>query len=248
MDAQFWLWLTTAVMLVGGGVILLIGKRRTAEEEIHTVLHGIVPIIAACSYFAMAIGQGSVVLPLGAPAETGRVFYFARYIDWSFTTPLLLLTLATTSQHSGMRRHGAVAGLLLADLMMILTALFFGLSDVPWIKWTWFLVSCVAFLAVFYVIWVSLLGESAGERGDVQRLYRRNAAILTVLWLAYPVVLAAGDDGLAIVGTTLGVGAIAALDFVSKVVYGLMTISGHSKVVERDMASQGRQTMPRLAA
>lgn len=249
MTAQFWLWLGTIAMLAGGGAILVIGKRRTPAEEAHTVFHGIVPIIAACSYFAMAVGQGSVVLPLGAPADSGRLFYFARYIDWSFTTPLLLLTLAMTAQHSGMKRHGAVAGLLLADLMMILTALFFGLSDVAWIKWTWFLISCVAFLAVFYVIWVSLLGENAAEREDVQGAYRRNASILSVLWLIYPLVLAVSTDGLGWIGSATGVALIAVLDLVSKVGYGLMTVGSHARIVDRDLSSApGPQSALRAAA
>ena len=181
MNAQFWLWLGTIVMLVGGLAILGIGKRRTGHEQAHTIYHGIVPIIAACSYFAMAAGQGAVVLPLGAPEGAGRLFYYARYIDWTFTTPLLLLSLCYTAMHSGLRRGGLVAGLLLADLVMILTALFFGLSEVAWIKWTWFLVSCVAFLAVYYVMWLPLLQEAASESAAVQADYRRNAAILSVV-------------------------------------------------------------------
>ena len=78
-----------------------------------TVLHGIVPIIAACSYFTMAAGQGSLLLPAGPDsAHALRVFYYARYIDWSFTTPLLLLGLAGTAMHSGMRRPAAVWGMI----------------------------------------------------------------------------------------------------------------------------------------
>jgi len=126
MDAQTLLWLTTLVMTAGGLFILSIGKRRTPSEELHTVLHGIVPLIAACSYFAMANGQGAIVLgPNAASAgtNTGRIFYFARYIDWTFTTPLLLITLSMTAMHAGQKRAGAIAGAVLADVMMILTAL-----------------------------------------------------------------------------------------------------------------------------
>ena len=131
MGPQFWLWLTTAIMLIGGLAILGLGKRRTPAEELQTTMHGIVPIIAACSYFAMATGQGATVLPT-VDAHTGlvvgRVFYFARYIDWAFTTPLLLISLVLTAMHAGQKRAGVIVGVVLADLLMIVTAFFFGAS------------------------------------------------------------------------------------------------------------------------
>lgn len=60
------MWTTTIVMLVAGLLILMIGKRRTPWESLQTVLHSLVPIIAACAYPAMATGQGLVLLPTGA--------------------------------------------------------------------------------------------------------------------------------------------------------------------------------------
>ena len=248
MTTQFWFWTTTLAMLAGGLAILFIGKRRTPSEETHTVLHGIVPIIAACSYFAMAVGQGSVTLPIeGVPGAT-REFFFARYVDWTFTTPLLLLALSMTSQHSGIRRPGAVGGLLLADVMMIATALFFGLSVTSWIKWTWFLISCVAFLGVFYVLWVSYTQEVAAEREDVQANYRRNATILSALWAAYPVVLLIGNDGLGWIGSAGSVFLIAVLDLASKVAFGLMVTFSHTKTVDRDLSERGGSPKVRMAA
>ena len=248
MTQQFWLWFTTGAMLAGGLAILAIGKRRTPGEEAQTIIHGIVPIIAACSYFAMAAGQGSVILPVeGAPGAT-REFQYARYVDWSFTTPLLLLAVSLTAQHSGMRRHGALGGLLLADLMMVATALFFGLSVTSWIKWTWFLVSCIAFTGVFYVLWVSYMEEAAAERADVQASYRRSAAVLSVLWTGYPLVLLVSEDGLGVISPAASVALIAVLDLASKVGFGLMVTFDHAKLVNRDLAEHGTAPTVRLTA
>ncbi len=250
MDSRFWLWLTTAIMLVGGLAILAIGKRRTPSEELHTALHGIVPIIAACSYFAMAIGQGAITLPvLGAPEGTTRIFYYARYIDWSFTTPLLLTTLAMTAMHAGTKRSGIIVGVILADVMMIATAFFFGLSEILWIKWTWFVISCVAFLAIYYVIWKSQVEANSVERDDVRSNYKRNASILTVLWFIYPIILFFAPDGLRVFSDAFSVFCIAVLDVVSKVVYGLMTTLSDTKTVDRDLAETRTTTgTTRLAA
>ena len=234
MTSQFWLWLDTILMAAGGLVIFAIGKQRTPGEQAHTICHGIVPIIAACSYLAMAAGQGGFNLPLGSPDGTGRIFYFARYIDWTFTTPLLLLSLSITAMHSGMRRWGMVTGLLLSDVLMILTSLFFGASDVFWIKWVWFLVSCVAFLAVYYVIWVTMAAENRRESAKAQSDYRSSALILSVLWLIYPLILAVSTDGLSIVSSTAGVAMIAIIDLVSKVVYGIWATTSTTKLTSEE--------------
>ena len=252
MDSRFWLWLTTAIMLIGGLAILAIGKRRTPSEELHTALHGIVPIIAASSYFAMAIGQGAVSVPIldapGGVAAT-RLFYYARYVDWSFTTPLLLTTLAMTAMHAGPKRPGIIVGVILADVIMIATASFFGASEVAWIKWTWFAISCVAFLGVYYVIWVSQMEANRLERDDVRSNYRRNATTLSVLWLIYPIILFFAPDGLGVFSEAFSVFCIAVLDVVSKVVYGLMTTLSDTKTVDRDLAETRTTTAStRLAA
>ena len=254
MDSQFWLWFDTIAMLAGGLVILFIGKQRNGHEQSHTIYHGIVPIIAACSYLAMAVGQGSVILlhtsaPVaGVVVGGGRLLYFARYIDWAFTTPLLLLALSYSAMHSSLRRGGLVAGLLLSDLMMIVTAFAFAATDDVPVKWTWFIVSCAAFLAVLYVMWVPLLRENATERPSVQADYRRNAALLTVLWIAYPVILFFDSDGLSVISPVLGVALIAIIDLVSKVVYGLLAVAGTKKLVAEDLASGTTTSRMRAAA
>jgi len=134
MNSNSILWVTTIIMLVGGLLILATGKRRTQGEGLHTVLHGIVPMIAACSYLAMATGQGLLQLPtvggaiLASKTTPTRVSYFARYIDWTFTTLLLLLSLGLTAMRHGPKRYGAIVGAVLADVIMIITAFAFGAS------------------------------------------------------------------------------------------------------------------------
>ena len=228
-------------MTAGGLLILFVGKRRTPHEFLGTVCHGIVPLIAACSYFAMAAGQGAVSIvsadaATGAVVGSGRIFYFARYIDWSFTTPILLFTLSMLAMRNGPKLTGAILGIILADVMMIVTAFAFGATEAPAVKWTWFLVSCIAFLGVYYVLWIVNTQANASERIDVRQAYRRNASILSVLWLAYPIVLAIAPDGLKLINDASSVLLIAILDVVAKVVYGLMATMSDSKLTERDLA------------
>lgn len=236
------LWVTTIIMLAGGLLILATGKRRTQGEGLHTVLHGIVPIIAACSYLAMATGQGLVQLPtvggaiLAGETTPTRIFYFARYIDWTFTTPLLLVSLGLTAMRHGPKRHGALVGAVLADVIMIITAFIFGASLQGWTKWTWFIVSCVAFLGVYYAIWKTQMEANATQRDDVQATYKRNATILSVVWLVYPIILALAPDGLGIVSDATSVLVIAILDVIAKVAYGYMSVQSDTKATDKDLA------------
>ena len=238
------LWLTTFIMLAGGLAILAKGKRRTPSETLQTVLHGTVPIIAACSYLAMATGQGLVVLPTDTAVASGgggtRLFYFARYIDWTFTTPLLLLSLGLTGMHAGLKRSGLLAGAAIADVLMIVTAFVFGASEIGWMKWTWFIVSCAAFLGVYYVIWMPQMQANAAEREDVRSAYRRGATILSSLWFFYPIVLLVAPDGLNVISDAWSVLGIAVLDVLSKVAYGFVSIASDEAITDRDLAEVGK--------
>ena len=238
MTDQFWLWLGFAGMSAGAALILLTGKSKTPKEGLTTILHGIVPIIAACSYFAMATGQGSILRPNDVPgADPEFNFYFARYIDWVFTTPLLLTALVMTAMHTGLRRPGLLVGIIASDVIMIVTALFFGLTGVAWIKWTWFAISCGAFLAIYYVIWGPLRAEAEHQREDVRSTFKANATILSVIWFIYPIILLIDPEGLRWIGSTASVACIAILDLTAKVLYGLFSTARHSSIAEADVAA-----------
>ena len=240
MDASDILGITSLVLVIGGMAILLMGKHRTKSEGMQTMLHGIVPIIAAVSYFAMYTKQGQVTLPTDAAAEAGqaatRVFYYARYADWSVTTPLLLLSLGLSAMNTGEKRSDLLTGLVLADILMIVTSFIFGASETGWEKWSWFGISTISFLFVYYVIWGPQLAVANRQREDVRAAYKRHAAILSVLWLAYPFVLAASPDGAHVIDSKLAVLLVAILDVLSKVAYGFITIASDKSVTDKDLA------------
>lgn len=81
MTVRFWLWLTLVGMARGAAAIFFVAERRTADEETDGILHGIVPMIAATSYFAMACGQAVVRIPPTGDVTAQYEFYYARYVD-----------------------------------------------------------------------------------------------------------------------------------------------------------------------
>ena len=120
--------------------------------------------------------------------------------------------------------------------MMIVTAFLFAASEVTIVKWAWFVISCAAFLAVLWVLWVPLRRQNASETALVQSTYRRDAGMLMALWFAYPIILVFDTDGTGLIGSTGGVALIAIVDLLSKPVYGLLSVSGMSKVIDEEMS------------
>lgn len=229
MTETFWLWIGTLGMLAGSVLLFVTGGSRTQDEEGHTLIHGFVPLFAAIAYFAMATHQGAMTL------AGNREFLYARYIDWSVTTPALLLALSMTALHGAHRRASLVAGLLTADIVMIVTGLFFGLSSDPFMKWTWYITSCIAFLGVYYVLFGQMRKE-AQCRDDARRsAYNRNVPILSVLWLLYPIFVILGPDGLGYWSATLATACITIIDLLAKVAYGFLSAAGSKKAADGDL-------------
>ena len=112
MTVQTWLWIGVIGMSIGMLLLFFpMQKNKSVSEQADSIAHFLVPMVAMTLYLLMALGHGSVTLP------SGRVFYFARYIDWSITTPLLLLSLVSGAVAGHRHKRGAlIAGLVLSDV------------------------------------------------------------------------------------------------------------------------------------
>ena len=76
------------------GMLYFIGSGwgvRDPEQEQFYVITIFITAIAAASYFSMATGYGLTEIEVAGEALD---IYWARYADWLFTTPLLLLDLS----------------------------------------------------------------------------------------------------------------------------------------------------------
>lgn len=113
-------------------------------KRLYHVITTIITIIAAISYFAMATGHGTAIHHIrirhqndhvpDTYTDVQRQVFWARYVDWSLTTPLLLLDLSLLAGLNGAHMLMAIV----ADVIMILTGLFaaFGSEGTPQ-KWGW---------------------------------------------------------------------------------------------------------------
>ncbi len=208
-------WIGVAFMVAAAIAFLAQSFRTSAENRHHYLTSFLIVLVAATSYFAMAIGQSHVTL------ADGHSIFYARYIDWSITTPLLLLGLATIGMEAIGVDRTLVYGMLAADLYMIGTG-FIGALSVDHSRWLWYVFSCGGFVAVLAIMWGPIRRE-ARVRGR-ESAYVRLAGLLSVLWLLYPVVWALGEEGIRAIAGDVETLCFTVLDVLAKVVFGVLSL------------------------
>jgi hypothetical protein len=164
------------------------------SNRLYHVITTTITTIAAISYFMMATGQGIGIHEtkihehhkhVDQDTETliRRQVFWARYVDWTLTTPLLLLDLGILAGLSG--AHILIA--VIADIVMVLMGLFaaFGNEHTAQ-KWGDYTIAIIAFLVV---IWhLALNGRNAvqARSQNVASFYTAIAVYTLVIWAAYP--------------------------------------------------------------
>lgn len=172
-------------------------RRRSSplvqSKRLYHIVTTLITIFAACSYFAMAAGHGisyhHVVereshkhVP-DTKHDIFREVYWARYVDWSLTTPLLLLDLCLLAGISG----GHIVITMVADEIMIITGLFaaFGSESTPQ-KWGWYAIACIAYLVVIWQLAVQGRGMAMNRGGKVGNFFAAIGGFTLIIWTVYP--------------------------------------------------------------
>ena len=210
------------IMSLSSVAIYAKGSKLPAIRH-HTYMHAAVPFIAATAYLAMTFAIGDIL------KLDGTVTLVARYIDWTFTTPILLSGLVLVALHERRGSAGFIVSIVVLDVLMILTGLLSSLAVLPFLKLVWFAWSCAAFLGVLYILWVPLRAISRGLGGPITAAYAKNLSVLSIVWILYPVVFAVGPEGIRAVSNDATSWAILVLDVVAKVIYAFYAASNIEK-------------------
>jgi bacteriorhodopsin len=157
----------------------------------------------------------------------GRVFHYARYIDWLVTTPLLLLEL------------GALAGisiedslmLVALDILMVLCGFAGGLSHGNATVVMWVL-GCAFFLPIVFDLAVTFRAKAKVVGAAASVCYDKLVVLTLLLWTAYPVVFYIGEYA-EIISTTTEIGLYMGLDVSAKCVFGFVLLTSR-KALEQE--------------
>ena len=214
-----WLGIGTLFMLMGTFYFLIKGWGVTDEEaREYYAITILVPGIASAAYLSMFFGIGLTEVEV---AGRGMLdIYYARYADWLFTTPLLLLDLALLAKVDRV----TIGTLIGVDALMIVTGLVGALSETMLARYTWWLISTISMIVVLYFLATSLRSAAKQRSEEVQKTFNTLTVLTLVLWTAYPILWIIGTEGAGVVGLGVETLAFMVLDVSAKVGFGLILL------------------------
>jgi len=224
----------TLGMALGTIAFIAMGSGETNERKQEFYIVTIfIAAIAAVSYFSMFMGYGVIDVAVGG--ESLKI-YWARYADWLFTTPLLLLDLGLLA---GADRN-TIATLIGLDVGMILTGLVGALAtEGAAMRIAWWGISCGFFVALLYFLVSSLSQQAARKSGEVAALFSTLRNLVIVLWTAYPIVWIIGTEGtIGLIPLGVETAAFMVLDLSAKVGFGFILLRSRN-VLDQVSASAG---------
>ncbi|WP_157579127.1 bacteriorhodopsin [Spirosoma montaniterrae] len=210
-------WLYVAVMAGSALTFLLMSRNPKGVPQYKYLIHTFVVVWSGLAYAALAMNQGKL-------DAFGQTVYYARYIDWAVTTPLLLLSLVLTGKYTVDVKGPLTAALMGTQVIMILTGLLAELSPAgP--RWFWYIAGCVALLIVLRLFWGPLYNIAQQQGQAIANVYRDSAVFLTVQWLLYPTVWLLGTPGVGLFGPLTTTALLILLPIVSKSGFAFYNLS-----------------------
>jgi bacteriorhodopsin len=239
---QIWLWIGTLGMFVGMLYFIARGWGETDERRQEFYIVTIfITAIAFVNYLAMSLGFGLTIIEIGGEELP---IYWARYTDWFFTTPLLLLDLGLLA---GANRN-QLASLVGLDMLMIGTGAIATLSagagvlSVGGRRLVWWGVSTGFLLVLLYMLY-GTLDEKVDQLGpDVRSTFSTLRTLIVVVWLVYPVWWLVGTEGLNVVGINIETAGFMVLDLVAKVGFGIILLSSREALDAVSSAASAQAT------
>jgi bacteriorhodopsin len=167
-------------------------------------------------------GQGYTIVD-------GRVFHYARYIDWLVTTPLLLLDIGALA---GISTEDSIM-LVFLDVLMVLAGLAGGLSKGAASLWM-FILGTVFFLPIVYDLAFTFRAKARVVGASTSACYDKLVFLTVLLWTAYPFIFFFAEYA-GLLSTTAEIGTYMVLDVSAKCVFGFILLTSHKSLQEESM-------------
>ncbi len=209
-------WIYVLVMFGGSAIVAFLSRNPKKVPKIEYFLAFFIPIWSALAYMAMALGQGMVEVE-------NQIAFYARYLDWIVTTPLLLISLSLVAMYRVKKDIILIAGLVAADIIMILTGLIADISKGN-LRYLWFIIGIIGFFVSLYIIWIPLVKIADSQGETIGKIYKGLALYLTIFWIGYPTTWILGPSGLGLISQTWDTYLFVILPIFSKVGFGLLVL------------------------
>lgn len=207
--------------------------KKSGDAQFFEGLTMMITGIATVAYLTMFSGVGRIYIH-------DRKFFYARYIDWILTTPLMLwdiLALAGASSSEIMLTCGI-------DMLMIGFGVVGGATP-GYKKWIFWVLACLCFMHVVGVLMKYLSSEKFG--GAAKKLYGQVAWLTIILWTFYPIVWVLAEGG-HFVSCTAEAGLYMVLDVLSKCLFGFVIVGSRSALDAVGAKAEGDESRGLMSA
>jgi len=219
------LWIGTFSM--GGSAIMFYNKARGQRtgSRMHYYMTMMICLIATLAYLTMTYGYGILMMP---PNDDWcvRPFYYARYVDWALTTPLMLLEICAVAGAS----FDAQIWLTGTDFVMIVAGLI-GALITGHDKWFFWISGMLVFMPILWYLqhpnglksFITNRRSAEGSELNDRKaeLYGKVAFITAFFWAGYPLVWVLAE-GHGVISVDFECILYTVLDICSKVVFGFV--------------------------
>ncbi|KAM0551852.1 hypothetical protein ACHAPJ_008188 [Fusarium lateritium] len=237
------LWVLFVAMTVVSAIFALLSWNVAVQRRVFYFLTTLTTLISALAYFAMASGQTSYFnctsvrdhhkhIP-DTHHDVCRQVFWARYVDWAISTPILVLELSLLAGIDGAHTIFAIV----ANVIFVLAGAFSAVGHANTAqKWGWYAISIIGYLFTIWHVAVHGSRTSRARGTKIARLFGSISVAALILWTVYIVVWgAAGGAWKVKVGTEVVIYAV--LDVLTKAVLGLWLITA---------TRQNRDTTPEI--
>lgn len=232
-DGKVALWVAFAGLFIPMMYMYLSCVAAPKGKKYFHIISMLINAIASLAYLAMANGYGCVYV---YGRHGYRAFWYARYIDWSLTTPLQLLDLAGLANAS----TDNTIWLLATDFLMIISGLIGGLiGGADHACWGFFTLSMLAYLPIVYILDRGLPHESCEPAA--RSVYSQVSMITIIFWTAYPAVWIAAE-GTGAIDEDAEVILYTILDIIAKSIFGLLIVTAREGI-DAASAPEGSQLL-----
>ncbi|ORY64825.1 bacteriorhodopsin [Pseudomassariella vexata] len=227
------LWVVCVLMAISSIAFYGMAMRVPVQKRLFHIITAFITTFAFLSYFSMATGDG-LSLHQYATTETKhhvvtevykREVYWARYVDWSLTTPLLLLDLCLLAGLNG----ASITVAVVSDVIMIMTGLFAAFGQTGGQRWGWYAIACIAYLVVIYQLGYNGRYAVSNKDNKTRSFFSAIAGFTFVLWTLYPIVWGVAD-GARIFNVDTEIIAYAILDILAKPIFGFWLLFTHDSM------------------
>lgn len=219
------LWVVFVIMLLSTITFALLSLRVPVQKRLFHILTMFITLFASISYFAMATGDGNSFVKHSD--DSYRQVFWARYVDWVVTTPLLLLDLAFLAGLDG----ASIIVAVVFDILMVLLGLFAGFARNSTLKWGHYAFSCIAYLTIVFLFAFPGRRAASTQKSSNSNLFAGLGGFTLLLWTLYPIVWGIGD-GARLWSVDSEIISYAILDVLAKPVFGFWLLLTHSKNAE----------------